>query len=36
MKRIELIVGDSAERIAWWIDADLADTFVAEARGALG
>ncbi len=36
MKRIELIVGDKAEKIAWWIDGDIADAFVAEARGALG
>lgn len=36
MKRIELVVGDKAEKIAWWIDGDLADAFVAEALGALG
>lgn len=36
MKRIELIVGDKAEKIAWWIDGDIADAFVSEARGALG
>jgi hypothetical protein len=36
MKRIELITADSAEKLAWWIDADLADAFVTEARAALG
>ncbi|RYD19409.1 MAG: hypothetical protein EOP88_19050 [Verrucomicrobiaceae bacterium] len=36
MKRIELIVGEKADKIAWWIDGDLADAFVSEVRGALG
>lgn len=36
MKRVELIAGDTAEKLAWWIDGDLAEQFVTEARAALG
>jgi hypothetical protein len=36
MKRIELIVGDRAERIADWLDGGKADAIVAEMREALG
>ncbi len=36
MKRIELIVGDKAERIASWTDGDDADALVAEVREAMG
>ena len=36
MKRVELIVGGRAEKIASWIDGDEADQLVAKVRGALG
>lgn len=36
MKRVELIVGDKAEKLAWWVDGELADAFVAGVRAALG
>lgn len=36
MKRVELIVGDKAEKIASWMDGDLADQLIAEVRAALG
>ncbi|MBK1814594.1 hypothetical protein JIN84_03145 [Luteolibacter yonseiensis] len=36
MKRVDLIAGDTVEKIAWWMDGGLADQFVAEVRSALG
>lgn len=36
MKKIELIVGEKAERIALWVDGDKADAVVDEVRRALG
>lgn len=36
MKKLELIVGDKAERIAWWMDGEKADAVVDEVRAALG
>ncbi len=36
MKRIELIAGNRAEKIASWVDGEKADVMVAEVRGALG
>ncbi|MGC4015570.1 MAG: hypothetical protein QM755_13780 [Luteolibacter sp.] len=36
MKKLELIVGDKAERIAWWVDGEKADAVVDEVRAALG
>lgn len=36
MKRVELIVGDKAEKITSWMDGDLADQLIAEVRAALG
>lgn len=36
MKRIELLVGNRAEKIASWVDGEKADALVAEVRGALG
>lgn len=35
MKRVELIVGDKAEKIAGWIDGEQADALVEEVRRAL-
>jgi hypothetical protein len=36
MKRVELIVGGRAEKIASWIDGVEADQLVAKVRAALG
>ncbi len=36
MKRIELIVGDRAERIADWLDGEKAEAIISEVREALG
>ncbi|MFM2198351.1 MAG: hypothetical protein RLZZ505_1783 [Verrucomicrobiota bacterium] len=36
MKRVELIVGDRAEKIANWMGGDDADTLVTDVRNALG
>lgn len=36
MKRVELIVGGRAVKIASWIDGDEADALVSKVRGALG
>ena len=36
MKRVELIVGDRAEKLASWVDAGEADALVRQVRGALG
>ncbi len=36
MKRVELIVGEKTEKIASWMDGDLADQMIAEVRAALG
>lgn len=36
MKRIELIVGNKAERIASWVDGDAADELIEEVRAAIG
>lgn len=36
MKRVELIVGERAEKIASWMDGDQADALVADVRNALG
>lgn len=36
MKRIELIVGNHAEKIASWVDGEKADALVAEVRGVIG
>lgn len=36
MKRVELIVGDKAEKIASWMDGEKADSLAAEVRQAMG
>jgi hypothetical protein len=36
MKRVELIVGDKTEKIANWMDGDLADKLIREVKEALG
>ncbi len=36
MKRVELIVGEKAEKIASWMDGDMADQLIQEVRSALG
>jgi hypothetical protein len=36
MKRVELLIGDKAHRLASWMDGAKADEFVAEARRAIG
>ena len=36
MKRVELIIGNQTEKIASWIDGDLADQLIREVREALG
>jgi hypothetical protein len=36
LKRIELIIGDKAERITSWTEGDAADALVAELREAMG
>jgi len=36
MKRIELLIGDKAHRLASWMNGAKADEFVAEARRAIG
>jgi hypothetical protein len=36
MKRVELIVGNKTEKIAGWMDGDLADQLIQEVRDALG
>ncbi|MES2982665.1 MAG: hypothetical protein V4727_10155 [Verrucomicrobiota bacterium] len=36
MKRVELIVGNKTEKIANWMDGDMADQLIAEVREALG
>jgi hypothetical protein len=36
MKRLDLIVGDRAEKLASWIDGDEADALVRKVREALG
>lgn len=36
MKRVELIIGDKTEKIANWMDGDLADKLIREVREALG
>lgn len=36
MKRIELLIGDKAHRLASWMDGAKADEFVAEARRTIG
>lgn len=36
MKRVELIVGDKTEKIASWMDGEMADQMIAEVRAALG
>ena len=36
MKRVELVVGNKTEKIASWMDGDLADQLIQEVRDALG
>lgn len=36
MKRVELIIGDKTEKIASWMDGDLADKLIREVKEALG